>query len=231
MASPSLARSPPDRCRALVGGLAGSPNDPSRARRSVSRHENGVVDVVEDRRAGVDLLVLLGEVARWHVGPELDLAGGRHLHPGQAPQQARLAGTVAARRPPGGPPGRRWNADRLQRGEAAVAHAEAVHAQGHLPEPPGFGQAEGRGRSPPVDRGAGGLEALDALVEGLGDPGPAVGAAPHGVGQGGQPGDLAALEGGRPLALGLVRRQLRPVAGVVALVLVRGRRRPGGGPW
>ena len=56
------------------------------------------------------------------------------------------------------------------------------------------------------------LESLDPLVQRLGDAGPAVGAAPHGVGQLGQPVDLAALELGGPLALGLVGLELDQVA-------------------
>ena len=69
------------------------------------------------------------------------------------------------------------------------------------------------------------LHPLDPLVERLGLAGPLLGAGPHGVGQRREPLDLALLELGRALALGLVglvqRLELRVVALPLGQALVR----------
>ena len=92
---------------------------------------------------------------------------------------------------------------------------------GTSPERFGVGQPEGALLLALVHLGLRRLEPLDPLVEGLGDPGPAVGAAPHRVGQGGEPLDLPALEQCRPLPLALVGLELDHVGRVGPLELVQ----------
>ena len=117
-------------------------------------------------------------------------------------------------------PRRQWKSTSASTVLVVVADAQVGRpAAGPRPTGPGTGSLNELFRSRLWTSVRSDLEPLDPLVERLGDPGPAVGAAPHRVGQLGQPVDLAALELGRALALGLVGLELHQVGRVGALEL------------
>ena len=187
MAKPSLARSPPE----SVLGIwwAALPDDAEHAEQGPAfglLHQDRVVDVLEHGDPEVDLLVLLGEVPERDVGAQFDPTARGSLHPSQAAQQAGLAGTV----PPDdhGPiTAAAVEVDVAEHDGGVVADRQPGGPQRHLAGASGRREPERALLLPLVHLGLVRLQSLHPLVQRLGDPGPPIGAAPHGVGQGGQP--------------------------------------------
>ena len=222
IASASFVFSPPDSVPACWNTLSpDSPNMPSRPRSSVSvrviagRHLGA--DVVEQRLADAQVVVLLGVVAGGHVVPELERAPvGRRLA-GEDPQQRRLAGAVEPE-----------HEQALAAPEVERHVGEDVRSAVRLGEADGLDdRASGgrRGREADAQRPVA-LADLDPVVLDAGDP--LLDAVGHrrlrrlgaeAVDDGLQPGDLLALPGGdlggAPLVLGAGAHVLRVGAAVL----------------